>query len=60
MYNWKQKRKSVADQQSTNKRESKVIGYLLKQPDTQRNATTISTGYTPKISPLKIDTMTEK
>ena len=47
----KQKRKLLVDQQSTNKKASKVSGHPLEQPNTQRNATDISTGYTPKLSP---------
>ena len=60
VYNGKTKRKSSVDQQSTNKKASKVTGHPLKQPNTERNATAISTGYTPKLSPWKIGIMIGK
>ena len=45
---------------STNKSASKVTGHLLELPITQRNARAVSTGYTPKLSRLKVGTMTEE
>ena len=59
----KEKRKSIVDQQSTNKRASKVTVHLLEQPNTKRDASTVSTdhtNYTLKLSRLKIGTMVEK
>ena len=45
---------------STNKSASKVTGHLLELPITQRNSWAVSTGYTPKLSRLKVGTMIEK
>ena len=41
----------------TNKKGSKVTGHPLEQLNTQRNVTTILTGYTPKLSPWKTGIM---
>ena len=49
----KQKRKLLVDRLSTNKKASKVTGHSLEQTNTQRNATVISTGYTPKTLSMK-------
>ena len=45
---------------SINKSASKVTGHLLELPITQRKARVVSTGYTPKLSRLKVGTMIEK
>ena len=47
VYNGKTKTKII----STNKKPSKVTGHPPEQPNRQRNATVISTGYTPKLPP---------
>ena len=43
-----------------NKKALKVIGRPLELPNTQKNATAISTGYTPKFSPWKTGIMIGK
>ena len=60
VHNGETKRKSLVGQQRTNRKASKANDHPLEQPNTQRDARTISTRYTPTLCPLKIGTMIEK
>ena len=52
VYNGETKKKIISRSiKSPNKKASKVTSHPLEQPNTQRNATAILTGYTPKPSP---------
>ena len=52
VYNGETKKKSLVDQQSTNKKALKVTGHPPEQPNIQRNATAILTGYTALVTTI--------
>ena len=58
VYNGETKKKIISG--SIKHQQESIKGHLLEQPNTERNVTAISTGYTPKLSSLKIDSMIEK
>ena len=60
VYNGQTKKKITSRSIEHQQESKKITGHPLEQPNKQGNATVISTGYTPKLSPLKIGIMIEK